>query len=145
MSIESNKAVVRRYYDEVLNNGNLGALQEIATADYDEHDPLPGQSNGRDGLRQRVEMLRGALQPHFTLEDLIAEDDKVVVRWTNRGALVGSFFGMPPNGKPFAIAGIDIHLLRDGKMAEHWHVVDQLTMLQQLGMLPSPDPAPTGA
>jgi steroid delta-isomerase-like uncharacterized protein len=145
MSIESNKAVVRRYYDEVLNNGNLGALQEIAAADYDEHDPLPGQSNGRDGLRQRVEMLRGALQPHFTLVDLIAEDDKVVVRWTNRGAMVGPFLGMPPNGKPYAIAGIDIHLLRDGKMAEHWHVVDQLAMLQQLGMLPSPDPAPTGA
>jgi steroid delta-isomerase-like uncharacterized protein len=141
MSTDSNKAVIRRYYEEVLNSGNVDALQDIAVNEYDEHDPLPGQANGREGLRQRVEMLRNALQPHFTLEDVVAEYDTVVVRWINRGALVGPILGLPPNGKSFAIAGIDIHRLRDGKMAEHWHVVDQLTMLQQLGMIPSPSPS----
>jgi steroid delta-isomerase-like uncharacterized protein len=138
MTTDENVAVVRRYYEQVLNQGNIGLLTEIASANYDEHDPLPGQTNGLAGLQQRVTMLRDALRPTFTLEDIIAEGDKVVVRWINRGALVGPFLGLPPSGTTFAIAGIDIHRLRDGKMAEHWHVVDQLAMLQQLGVLPQP-------
>jgi steroid delta-isomerase-like uncharacterized protein len=143
MAIEENKAVIRRYYEDVLNAGNIGALEELAVPQYDEHDPLPGQATGREGLRQRVEMLRSAFRPHFTIEDIIAEQDKVVVRWTNRGTQVGEFMGMPATGKSFTIAGIDIHRLRDGKMAEHWHVVDQLAQLQQLGVIPQP--AETGS
>jgi steroid delta-isomerase-like uncharacterized protein len=135
---DQNKATVRRYYEDVLNAGNLDALTELAMADYDEHDPLPGQANGLEGLRQRVEMLRSAFRPHFTIEDVIAEQDEVVVRWTNRGTQVKEFLGMPATGKSFTIAGIDIHRLRDGKMAEHWHVVDLLSQLQQLGLLPQP-------
>ena len=138
MSTEENKAVVRRYYEEVLNAGNINALQELAVVQYAEHDPLPGQGNGLEGLEQRVQMLRGAFRPHFTIEDVIAEQDKVVVRWTNRGTHVGEFLGIPPTGKHFTIAGIDIHRLSDGKMAEHWHVVDQLGQLQQLGLIPQP-------
>lgn len=138
MTTDVNKAVVRRYYTDVLNAGNLDALAELAVDQYDEHDPLPGQANGLEGLRQRVEMLRNAFRPHFTIEDMIAEQDRVVVRWTNQGTHVDEFLGMPPTGKSFRIAGIDIHRLQDGKMAEHWHVVDQLGQLQQLGLLPQP-------
>ena len=138
MSTDENKAVVRRYYQEVLEGGNLQLLEEIAVPDYEEHDPIPGQANRLEGLKQRVEMLRGAFRPHFTIEDVIAEQDKVVVRWTNRGTHVGEFLGIPPTGKHFTIAGIDIHRLSDGKMAEHWHVVDQLGQLQQLGLIPQP-------
>jgi steroid delta-isomerase-like uncharacterized protein len=138
MSAEENKAIVRRYYEDVLNAGNIDALEELAVAQYDEHDPLPGQANGLAGLRQRVEMLRSAFRPHFTIEDIIAEQDKVVVRWTNRGTHVGEFMGIPSTGKSFTIAGIDIHRLSDGKMAEHWHVVDQFGQLQQLGLMPQP-------
>lgn len=138
MTTDVNKAVVRRYYTDVLNAGNLDALAELAVDQYDEHDPLPGQANGLEGLRQRVEMLRNAFRPHFTIEDMIAEQDRVVVRWTNQGTHVDTFLGMPPTGKSFRIAGIDIHRLQDGKMAEHWHVVDQLGQLQQLGLLPQP-------
>lgn len=138
MSMEETKAVVRRYYDEVLNAGNVDALGALAVADYDEHDPLPGQGNGLEGLAQRVQMLRSAFRPHFTVDDMIAEQDKVVVRWTNRGTHVGEFLGMPPTGKSFAMAGVDIHRLRDGKLAEHWHVVDLFGLLQQLGLIPQP-------
>lgn len=138
MTTEENKAIVRRYYEDVLNSGNTSALEELAVAQYDEHDPLPGQANGREGLRQRVEMLRSAFQSHFTIEDIIAEQDKVAVRWTSRGTHVGAFMGLPVTGKSFTIAGIDIHRLQDGKMAEHWHVVDQLSQLQQLGLIPQP-------
>lgn len=138
MSIEENKAVVRRYYAEVLNAGDLDTLDALAVASYEEHDPLPGHPPGLAGFKQRVEMLRSAFRPCFTVEDVIAEDDKVVVRWTNRGTHVGDFLGMPPTGKAFAMAGIDIHRLRDGKLAEHWHVVDLFSQLQQLGLLPTP-------
>ena len=141
-STQPNKAVVRRCYREVLEEGNLHLLDEIAVPDYDEHDPLPGQGTGREGLKQRVQMLRNAFQPQFAVEDVIAEDDKVVVRWTSHGTHVGEFMGLPPTGRSYTIAGIDVHALRDGKLAEHWHVVDLLGQLQQLGVLPQPAQAP---
>jgi steroid delta-isomerase-like uncharacterized protein len=134
----ASKAVIRRYYDEVLNEGHLDVLEQLAITAYIEHDPLPGQMTGLEGLRQRAQMLREAFRPHFTIEDMIAEQDKVVVRWTNRGTHVGAFLGMPPTGKSFTIAGIDIHRLQGGKMAEHWHVIDMFSQMQQLGMIPQP-------
>lgn len=88
-------------------------------------------------------MLCSAFHPQFTIEDMIAEQDKVVVRWTSRGTHVGAFMRLPATGKPFTIGGIDIHRLQDGKLAEHWHVVGQLSQLQQLGVIPQP--AETGA
>jgi steroid delta-isomerase-like uncharacterized protein len=142
MSTEINQRVVRRYYEEILNQGHSDILQDMAVPDYIENDPLPGQTTGLAGLEERVAMLRGALNPHFTIEDLVADGDRVVVRWTQRGQQVRGFLGLPPTGKAFTIAGIDIHRLRDGRMAEHWHVVDQLSLLQQLGVIPSPQAAP---
>ena len=136
MSTEENKATVRRYYEEVLEGGNIALLEQMTIPDYHEHDPLPGQTDGLVGLQQRVEMLRSAFQPRFTLEDIIAEEDRVAVRWTNHGTHVGEFMGIPPTGKSFSIAGIDIHRLDDGRMAEHWHVVDLFSQMQQLGLLP---------
>lgn len=141
MVTANHKAVVRRFYEDVLNSGDIDALEELAEEDYLENDMLPGQGTGLTGLRDRVTMLKTALDSQFTIEDVIAEGDKVAVRWTNSGTHVGDFAGIPATGKNFTIAGIDIHRMRDGKMAEHWHVVDQLTMLQQLGIIPAPEPA----
>jgi steroid delta-isomerase-like uncharacterized protein len=138
MTDTANKAIVRRYYDEVLTQGNLSALDELATMDYVEHNPLPGQGEGLAGLRDRVGMLRAAFHPRFVLEDVIAEGDRVAVRWMNHGVHQGTFAGLPATGRAFVIAGIDIHVVRDGKLAEHWDVVDQLSLLQQLGVLPPP-------
>jgi steroid delta-isomerase-like uncharacterized protein len=136
MSNESNKAVVRRYYEDVLNRGNVGLLEAIVRPDHVEHDPLPGQGGGGlAGFRKRVEMLREGLNPEFTIEQMVAEGDTVVVRWMNRGRHVASFLGIPATNKPFSIAGIDVHTLKDGKLAEHHHVVDQLAMMQQLGLV----------
>ena len=139
MTVDEHKAIVHRYYEDVLNQGKMEALEELSTTKYVEHSPLPGQANGLAGLRQRVATLRSAFRPHFTIDELIAEQDKVVVRWTNRGTHQGDFLGIPATGKSFTITGIDIHALRDGKMAEHWDVVDQLGLLQQLGLIPQPD------
>ena len=140
MSEQDNKAVVRRYYDEVLNQRNIDLLDELAVEDYVEHDPFPGKAIALAG--ERVAGLCLAFNPlQFTIEDVIAEGDKVVVRWTNAGTDSGGFMGMPATGKDFGIAGIDIHVVRDGKLAEHWHVVDQLAQMQQMGLIPAPEAA----
>jgi steroid delta-isomerase-like uncharacterized protein len=139
---QENKAVVGRYYDEVLNQRKVELLDELAVEDYVEHDPFPGQGNGRADLKARVQLLLDAFSPiRFTVEDVIAEGDKVVVRWTNAGTHSGSFLGIPPTNKEFSVAGIDIHVVLDGRMAEHWHVVDQLAQMQQMGLIPAPDGA----
>jgi predicted ester cyclase len=141
MSNETNKALAYRFYEQVLNGRQVHIIDEIAAAGYDEHDPLPGQGEGREGLKNRVNMLVEALAPTFTIEDLVAEGDRVVARWTNSGRHVGDFLGIAPTDRPYAIAGIDIYRIEDGRLAEHWHVVDQLSMLQQLGLMPTPDGA----
>jgi steroid delta-isomerase-like uncharacterized protein len=133
------KDVARRLYDEVFNARTVEVLDEIAVSDYDEHSPLPGQGTGLDGLKERVAMLIDALDPRFEIQDIVAESDRVVVRWTNSGTNVGDFGGMPATGRAFTIDGIDVYRLRDGKLAEHWHVVDMLALLQQLGFLPAPE------
>ena len=143
MAGNDNKAVVQRFYQEVLNQRKLDVLDQIAAEDYVEHDPFPGQGNGRADLKARVTGLHKAFNPlRFNVEDVIAEDDKVVVRWTNSGTDRGGFMGIPPTGREFGIAGIDIYVVRDGRLAEHWHVVDMLGHMQQLGLLPTPSGAP---
>ena len=138
MSSEENKAMARRLYTDVFEGGNLDVVDQIVAVDYKEHGPLPGQADGIQGLKDRATLLRTAFAPRFTLEDVIAEDDRVVVRWKNHCTHVGEFPGLPITGKPYSIDGIDIYRVRHGKLAEHWHVVDQLSMLQQIGLFPMP-------
>ena len=137
MSVEANKETARRLY-ELLNQGQLEPIGGLVSADYEEHDPLPGQGTGRDGVLDRFSLITTALAPRFTIEDVVAEGDRVVVRWTNAGTHVGEFAGIPATGKPFTISGIDIYRVVDGTLCEHWHVIDQLSMLGQLGLLPEP-------
>jgi len=80
MSLDTNKALTRRIYDQVLNDRRLEEIDELVVAAYDEHDPLPDQREGRDGLKDRVRMLVEGLAPTFTVEDIVAEGDRVVVR-----------------------------------------------------------------
>jgi steroid delta-isomerase-like uncharacterized protein len=137
MSNESNKETARRLY-AFVNDGAVEAVGELVSDDYQEHNPLPGQGVGRDGVLDRFSMITTGLAPRFTLEDVIAEADRVVVRWTNAGTHIGEFAGIPPTGKAFTISGIDIYRVADGRLCEHWDVVDQLSMLGQLGLLPAP-------
>ena len=135
MSIDTNKDTALRLY-ELLNAAKVDGVGDLVSADYEEHDPLPGQGTGREGALNRFSMITGALAPHFTVEDVVAEGDRVVVRWTQAGTHVGEFAGIPPTGKTFTVSGIDIYRAEDGVLREHWHVVDQLSMLGQLGVLP---------
>jgi steroid delta-isomerase-like uncharacterized protein len=140
--MQQNKETVRRIYEEVLNKRDLDLLDELVRPDYIEHDPLPGQREGLDGIKDRYAMLIEGLDPSFEIEDMIAEADKVVVRWVNHGTNVGDFLGAPATGKSFHTPGIDIYRLEDGKLAEHWHVVDVFGQMIQLGLLPAPGGAP---
>ncbi len=140
--MSDNKETIRRYYEEVFNQGKLEVLDEIVARDHVEHNPLPGQTQGIDGLKQRVAMVRGAFNPQFTLEDVLADGDKVVVRWTNSGTHLADWFGVPATGRTVVVSGIDIHQLRDGRMAEHWDVVDIFGLMMQIGAIPAPSGAP---
>jgi steroid delta-isomerase-like uncharacterized protein len=140
-----NKQTIVRLYEEVVNQGRLEVLDEIASPDHLEHNPLPGQTQGREGLKQRASMVRAAFNPHFTLEHVLADGEKVAVMWTNRGTHVGEWFGMPATGKSVVAHGVDIFLMRDGRLAEHWDVVDVTDFLVQTGALPAPSGAPGAA
>jgi steroid delta-isomerase-like uncharacterized protein len=133
---DRNKQIVRRLYEEVGNQGRLEVLDEITWPDHIEHNPFPGQAQGLAGLKQRISMVRAAYDPHFTIEHMLADGDKVAVMWTNQGTHVADWMGIPATGKSTSIQGVDIHLLRDGLLAEHWDVVDLHSFLVQIGAVP---------
>lgn len=134
--------LIRRYYEDVFNQRHPDLVDELAVDDYVEHDPFPGQGNGRVDLKARVRVILDAMNPlRFTLQDIVADGDRIAVRWTQTATQTGPFMGMPPTGRTVTFAGIDIHRLRDGRMAEHWHVIDMYALLQQLGAIPAPSGA----
>lgn len=131
-TLEANKALLRRYKTGILNDRNVDALEEVAVADYLDHAAFPGQAPGLEGLKQRATILWQALDPHWTIDDIVAERDIVVLRWHLSGRHVGAFSGMSATRKPCVIRGIDMYRVRDGKMAEHWNVVDMYGFWQQV-------------
>jgi steroid delta-isomerase-like uncharacterized protein len=137
MEIEANKAIVRRYKTGILNSRNIEQLDEIVAEDYLDHAAFPNQAPGLEGLKQRVTHLFEALDPTWTIHDMIAERDIVVIRWSHAGTHRGEFLGIPPTGEQFTINGIDIYRIRDGRMAEHWNVVNLFGFLQQIGAIPT--------
>ena len=138
MSIETNKATVRRYYDEVKNRGNLALLDELVTPNYLEHNPIPGQGQGLEGLRRRAETMAAIFRSEITVEDVIASGDRVVVRFTNLVRHQGTFMGLPATGKSATVQGIAIHRLQDSRIAERWILVDNFSLLMQLGAFRQP-------
>jgi steroid delta-isomerase-like uncharacterized protein len=142
MSTEANKILARRVFEEVLNERNLNLLDELATPDYIEHSPLPGQGTGIEGIRDRYTTVFNAFDFQFAIDDVIAEGDKVVLRWTQTGTHIGPILGMPRTGRSFRTTGIEIWRVENGKLAEHWDVVDIFGQFMQLGLLPEPTGAP---
>ena len=141
MSAEDNKVTARRWYEEVFNTGNVELINELFTPNFVDHDPVNPQP-GPQGVKQLVGMYRSAFPDlHITVEDYIAEGDKVVARFRAQGTNKGSFMGMPPTGKQATVSGIDILGFEQGKIVEHWGNRDDLGMLQQLGVIPAPGQA----
>jgi steroid delta-isomerase-like uncharacterized protein len=141
MSPEENKAIVRRWFAET-DKGNHAIVDELCAPDYVDHSPpLPGMPEGSAGVRRANELLRAAFPDTVhTIEDQVAEEDKVVTRLRGRATFAGEILGIPPNGKVVEIGGIAIHRLADGKLVEHWAQADLLSFMQQLGAIPAPEP-----
>jgi steroid delta-isomerase-like uncharacterized protein len=139
MSTEENKARSRRFFEEVWGKGNLAVIDELTAPNFVDHNAPPGLPPGLEGFKQFAVMYRSAFPDmQISVDDLIAEGDKVVIRWTARGTNSGSLFGMPATGKAVTITGITIERKVDGMTVEGWNSYDQLGMLQQLGVVPVP-------
>ncbi len=141
MSLEANKAVVIQLYQEVFNKGDLDLADKLIAPNAINHDPQqpPGVPSGPQGLKVAVTMLRNAFpDDHHTIDDLVAEGDKVVVRTTHSGTHQGSFLGLAPTGKHIINTSIHIFRIASGKIVEVWANRDDLGVLQQLGAIPAP-------
>lgn len=135
--VESNKALVRRFYEEI-DKGNIGVLDEVVAEDYLDHNPppFPGLPSGREGLKQAFKMFQQATPGHHQIEDQIAEDDKVVTRLTSIGKHEGDLPGAPRTGNDLKMTSITIHRVANGKLVEKWSEKDVMGFLQQIGAMP---------
>ena len=137
--LESNKTILRRFFEELFNTGDLSVADEIVAVNYVNHNPAPGETPGREGLKAFVTHLRTAFPDiHFTVEDQIAEGDKVVTRFSVAGTQQGEFAGIPATGKSVSVTAINIHRVTGGQIHEAWFNWDALGMMQQLGVVPTP-------
>ena len=140
MSTEQNKAMARQMIEEIFSRGDLSRVDEYLAPDFVEREELPpGLPGGREGVKQLTAILRSAF-PDFkaTIDDLVAEGDKVVIRQTWRGTHRSEFMGVPPTGKSVSFGVIDILRIAGGKVVEHWGLMDSMSLMQQLGASPTP-------
>ena len=142
MSMEENKALVRRIYDE-LNRRNLATIDENTASDYVGHalvhNPLrpAGVASGVAGVKQDFTMHYTAFPDwQITIDDMIAEGDNVVIVTTERGRHQGEWLGIAPTGQQVTVQGVTIFRIADGKIAEAWGLADRAGMWQQLGLIP---------
>jgi steroid delta-isomerase-like uncharacterized protein len=134
---EENKALARRWAD-IFNQGNLDLVEEIYAPGFVNHDPaMPEDVRGLEGAREFYGMYQSAFpDTEITIEDQVAEGDKVVTRWTARGTHQGDLMGVPPSGNRVEVAGITISRIEGGKVAEEWNNYDALGMMQAIGAVP---------
>jgi len=134
---ETNKNVVRRLFDEVWNKGNLPVADELFAPNYVHHDSsTPDVGQGPESEKKRATLYRTAFPDlRLTIEDIIAEGETVMARWSCRGTHKGDLSGIAPTGKQFTISGISIARIANGKMAEGWVNWDALGLMQQLGVV----------
>jgi steroid delta-isomerase-like uncharacterized protein len=139
MSTDNNKNVIRSFIEDVLNQGRLERANDIVMETFVELDPLPGQAQGREGLKEVVRQLRAAFPDmHWIVEEMVAEGEKVFSRFTWTGTHQGAFLGIPATGRKVTVKGTVIDRLEAGKMADSRILMDTLGMMQQLGAIPGP-------
>ena len=134
---ERNKNLIRQAAEEIYNKGNYAQIDEIVSSDFVIHSLNPMKEiHGRDGARNFAISLRTAFPDiKFTIKDQFAEGDKVVTHFIAEGTHQGSFEGIPPTGKSLKVSAIDIDYIKNGKVSECWSNLDELSLLQQLGVL----------
>jgi steroid delta-isomerase-like uncharacterized protein len=139
MSVDDNKEVIRAYVETIFNHKQVDRADELVASDYVDHASPPGQAPGLEGAKKKWAMyLAGIPDLRVTIEELVAEGDKVGVRRSYAGTHRGELLGVPPTGKQVRVGGISIFRLAGGKIAEQWEQLDRLALMQQLGVLPTP-------
>ena len=142
MAVMANQQLFQRYFNEVANAGNLDLADEFFAPDYVHHDPAnpdPRPMVGAQAVKDHLTSLKRAF-PNlvFEIEAMASDGDQVVVRWTARGTNTGDYFGMPATGKAIEITGMNMWRTRDGKAIEGWVNRDDIGLLRQLGVIPTP-------
>ena len=141
---EANKALARRFIEEVANRGNLAVADELFGPDFETRDAVVPTVPGPEGVKQVFRAARAAFPDfHETVEDVLADEDRVMVRWSTRGTHQGPFAGIAPTGKTVEWRGVFILRVKDGRFVEMWQVHDTLGLLRQLGATVVP-PQATG-
>jgi len=141
MSPEANKAIVRRFFEEIFGQGKLAVADEIVSPDHVDGGPgaLPGIPSGPEGSKMLVTVYRNAFPDiHFTIDEQITEGDTVVTRWTAYGTHKGELAGIPATGKSATVTGMAVDRIENGKIVATWGIFDQFGMMQQLGVIPTP-------
>lgn len=142
MSADENKALVRRFLDEFFNQGNWALADELCASNFVNHDPAAPWATDRASMVHNFQVNHaGFPDSHTTAEDIIAEGDKVVKRWTFHGTHQGEWHGIPPTGKQVTLAGFSMYHISDGKIQDIWWGYDTLGLMQQLGVIPTPEQA----
>ncbi len=142
MPHENNKALIRRYYDEMWNRWDFRLIDTLIAPEIDFRGSLAVVVHGRDGFRNYMDLVRAAFPDfHNTIEELIAEDHSVVARLTYRATHRGELFGIPATGKAIVYAGVAIFRVRKEQVAEGWVLGDTLGLMRQLGVVPGPGSA----
>ncbi|MCH8195456.1 MAG: ester cyclase [Chloroflexi bacterium] len=136
---EQNKALTRRFYDEVINNKNLAAIDELCAADCANHSAPPGLPGGTEGLKQMFGTFFSAFPDlSVTIDHMIAEGDLVAVHTTTQGTHKGELMGIAATGNQFSNKGIDLIRIAGGKATDIWHYEEELSFYQQLGVTTIP-------
>jgi len=141
MSLEQNKAVVRKFFEDVLNTGDFTLIEQYISPDFVEHDELPIETaSDLEGVTEVFKMVHTATSDFkVTIVDMIAEDDKVAVRMIWGGTHQGDFMGMPATGNTIAFDVFDMFRVQDGKITDHWGVSNTMKMMSQLGAFSEPE------
>jgi steroid delta-isomerase-like uncharacterized protein len=135
----NNAAIIQRFIDEVMNQGRYEICDEIVAENFVELDPLPGQRQGREGLKEVVATMRaGFPDMHWITDESISSGDKVVTRFTWTGTQRGDFLGIPATGRPVTVKGVVIDRLVNGLMTDSRILMDTFGMMMQLGVIPQP-------
>ena len=134
--IQQNQQLIRDYFNEVWNKGNLDLLDDLLSPNYLNHSSsIPDSPPGPLGLKPIITAMRNAFPDlHYTIQDLIITKDRIVARVKMTGTHTGDFFGTPPTNKKISVNQINIEYIENGRITEHWRITDENTMMNQLGL-----------